>query len=133
MTNKISGRRSMPRFSLHIRSHEVKLIEQLQSQQIDHVLLPRENEKVYLMIHGCDKGVGYNGFLINFEQLSKLIRLELNLKDTEYLNLGVFCCYALYQKEYTDENNRISCVFDNKRELNFQLDYNNKTCNFFVA
>ena len=131
MGTTMKERRKLPRFPLHVKTHEVNKIDDLRNHMIDHVLLLREN-KVYLMIHGNEQGIVYNESLVNFQDLSKLVREELHLNDNDYLNLKVFCCYALSQQEYSDESNRISTVFDNQRELYFALNKEDNICNFFV-
>lgn len=45
---------------IKIKTHEVNKIDDLRNHMIDHVLLLREN-KVYLMIHGNEQGIVYNG------------------------------------------------------------------------
>jgi len=130
MANKIG--RSVKQKTFNLFPHEVVNIAKLDNREIDHVLLLRGNT-VYIMIHGCDKGIGYSSYLIDYKLLSYAVRVELNLRDTQYLNLKVLCCYAFYQKEYQDTYTKVSSVFDNEKELYYQLHSNQMTCDFYVA
>ena len=96
-------------------------IEDLRHNKVTHVIMKRMSYYI-LMIHGSPNGgVCYNGILVNFQELSILLRNDLNIPLSEQLNVLVYCCFAQSQVEYIDGNTNIRLMYDNIQELYFEL------------
>lgn len=84
--------------SVYLRPIDYDNVVDLFNGTIDHVIVKKESYYV-LIIHGSNFGfVQYNGKLVTFQEVSTLIRKELNYPSTERLNVLVCCYYAQSKK-----------------------------------
>lgn len=91
----------------------------------DYVLVPREVGKADLIIHGAPNGtVCYNDQNLEFSEIAPFIKSELNCQCNAITVVRVYCCYALNQKFYFDDNLWIIPACNNLRELKLRFSYN---------
>lgn len=109
---------------IYLKPEDYNNISLMFNDRIDHVIITKESYYI-LIIHGSKNGfVYYNGKLVSFEEVAKLLRKELNLTFDACLNVKVCCCYAQNQITYIDNNTLIMPMYYNSEELFASLNHN---------
>lgn len=115
--------------NISLNKTEYDNMVELRNRKIDHVIINNSISR-YLVIHGYTDGdVSYNGCKISFEVLSKELRKELQMSDTDELICYVICCYGLKQISYIDKYTYIVSMFSNEQEVFYCLEAN-QSCTF---